>query len=174
MAVSSVIDYFKQKKEDKDAIRKIHHGILGETDSRPLVEMYGNLVKAHAETELYLLLLANTSGQYKDILVRNQSNFFFNRILGYITLFKNNLDQIEHSLPAIMEAIKGHTGVSTSIYYNVLLNEMNRIDQIVQQGGQLNALDVTGYLQALQNFTRSYITGVGETLGDLPHTLPDR
>ena len=169
---SKVLDYFNQSNQqaDKDAIRKIPHGRLQERNIRPLVDMYASLVKADSELDLYIILLANSSGQYKQILVNNQSSFFFSRINNYIDSFQRKFDDLKKTnVPEILEAIQGHSGITYNDYTKIE-QSMNTYQAIGQSGAQFTAFDITNIIQTLHNFTRPYINGIGMAIGDLPHT----
>lgn len=167
-SVIYLLDYFRKIEGNENALMNIPADNIGEHVSRRLVLVYDGLVRADAESRLYLMLIANDKGPHYDMLVMNDTQLFFERIRGYITIVKTNFNRIGSIIPDAMQAVKGYAGIITNQDYGNIKIKMTNYDQIINSGGRLNNQDVTSYLQILQDFTRYYIVGVSETLEDFP------
>ncbi len=164
-----IVDYFRKRGGDRDAIRKLDRHTVGEHVSGRLVAMHDALAKAEAELDVYLKLLALSSGQPKEIFVQNYNQFFVSRVEDYLKIFWKNLEDLEKITPKVLESVKGYACGAEDQYGNDLEQQLQHYAQIQQSVGRFTAFDITNLIDKYQKFIDCYLRGVAGALEDLPH-----
>jgi hypothetical protein len=164
-----LVDFFRNKAEKRDAIQYLSRSEVGEDLSRPIGEMFGSLVRADAEIELYLKLLANAHGDFKKLLVEDYRLFFIPRIEGHLKSFMRILESIEQRRPEVNESIKGNACVSRDYYSDDLVRQLNVYRMKDESGTPFTAPIITDTLDAFKRVTDCYATGILAAIEDLPH-----
>lgn len=146
---------------------------MGEHIMGPLVDMHSSLARGDSALLIYRTLLTNASGQYKDILVRNQYRYFFDLAQSYLNSFKAGLDRLEtigqNGGNQIIQSVKGNACPSAGNFESKIETQEQYISNIVNTGSQIAVNDVTTLIQHYENFIDCYLQGLNRSFQELAH-----